>query len=244
MAVVETRALSKVFGTGETRVEALRGVDLTISEGEFIAVMGASGSGKSTLLNLVGGLDAPTSGEIRVGGIDLGRMGDDERTLLRRRRIGFVFQFFNLLPMLSAEENVSLPLVLDGVSEAEAARRALAAMEAVGTLHRRGHRPGELSGGEQQRVAIARALAVEPVLVLADEPTGNLDSVLAQQVVGILRRLADERRQTILMVTHDARSAAWADRLVQLRDGRVVEDAPIAARGSVHEVLARLERVP
>ena len=193
--------------------------------------MGPSGSGKSTLLHLAGGLDTPSAGEVRIGGESLGALSDDGRTLLRRRRIGFVFQFFNLLPMLSAEENVALPLVLDGVPGDRALGRARAAMETVGIAQRAGHRPSELSGGEQQRVAIARALAIEPVLLLADEPTGNLDRARGEQVVALLRRLVDERRQTILMVTHDARSASMADRLVQLRDGRIVDDRPLEERG-------------
>jgi len=220
-SAVEVRGLTKVFGSGETRVEALRGVDLDVREGEFLAVMGPSGSGKSTLLHLVGGLDRPTSGTVRVAGDDLFTMEDDALTLLRRRRIGFVFQFFNLLPILSAAENVSLPLIIDGVRESEAARRAVEAMGLVGVAHRRSHRPGELSGGEQQRVAIARALVTEPVFLLADEPTGNLDSIMGDQVTALLRRLCDERRQTIMMVTHDPRAAAVADRLVLLKDGLV-----------------------
>jgi putative ABC transport system ATP-binding protein len=220
-SAVEVRGLIKVFGSGDTRVEALRGVDLDVREGEFLAVMGPSGSGKSTLLHLVGGLDRPTSGTARVAGDDLSTMEDDTLTLLRRRRIGFVFQFFNLLPILSAAENVSLPLIIDGVREPEAVRRAAEAMELVGVAHRGSHRPGELSGGEQQRVAIARALVTEPVFLLADEPTGNLDSTMGDQVIALLRRLCDERRQTIMMVTHDSRAATVADRLVLLKDGLV-----------------------
>jgi len=221
MAAVEVRGLRKVFGQDQTRVEALRGVDLSVAPGEFVAVMGRSGSGKSTLLHLVGGLDRPSEGTVLVGGQDLAALDDDRLTLLRRRRIGFVFQFFNLLPILSAAENVALPLVIDGIPEAEAAERARAALAAVGLEARAEHRPGALSGGEQQRVAIARALVTEPLLVLADEPTGNLDSATGDQVMALLRRLADQRGQTVLMVTHDARQAAVADRLVRLEDGQV-----------------------
>ncbi|MCJ7797436.1 MAG: ABC transporter ATP-binding protein [Thermoleophilia bacterium] len=220
-SAVEVRGLTKVFGSGDTRVEALRGVDLDVREGEFLAVMGPSGSGKSTLLHLVGGLDRPTSGTVRVAGDDLSTMEDDALTLLRRRRIGFVFQFFNLLPILSAVENVSLPLIIDGMREPEATRRAMEVMELVEVAHRGSHRPGELSGGEQQRVAIARALVTEPVFLLADEPTGNLDSTRGDQVIALLRRLCDERRQTIMMVTHDARAGAVVDRSVLLNDGLV-----------------------
>jgi putative ABC transport system ATP-binding protein len=232
-SAVEVRGLTKVFGSGDTRVEALRGVDLDVGVGEFLAVMGPSGSGKSTLLHLVGGLDRPTSGTVRVAGDDLSAMEDDALTLLRRRRIGFVFQFFNLLPILSAVENVSLPLIIDGVREPEAARRAAEAMELVGVAHRGSHRPGALSGGEQQRVAIARALVTDPVFLLADEPTGNLDSTKGDEVIALLRRLCDERGQTILMVTHDARAGAVADRLVLLKDGLVADQhGPSATDGA------------
>jgi putative ABC transport system ATP-binding protein len=216
--------LSRTFGTGEARVEALRGVDLCVERGRFVAVMGPSGSGKSTLLHLVGGLDTPTAGTVHVGGENLGALDDDRLTLLRRRRLGFIFQAFNLLDVLSAEENVALPLLIDGVAEAEALGRAGAALALVGLAQRRHHLPGRLSGGEQQRVAIARALVHEPLLLLADEPTGNLDSAAGDQVMALLRRLVDERGQAVLMVTHAARHAALADRIIQLRDGRVVDD--------------------
>jgi putative ABC transport system ATP-binding protein len=218
---VEVLGLSKEFGTGEARVEALRGLDLRVARGEFVAVMGPSGSGKSTLLHLIGGLETPTGGRVLVGGEDLGGMSDDRLTLLRRRRIGFVFQAFNLLDVLSAEENVALPLVIDGVAESEAHRRAGDALELVGLPSRRHHRPGQLSGGEQQRAAIARALVGQPLLLLADEPTGNLDSASGDQVMSVLRRLVEERGQTILMVTHNPQHAGCADRILRLRDGRM-----------------------
>ncbi|GAB4257229.1 MAG: ABC transporter ATP-binding protein [Thermoleophilia bacterium] len=237
---VEARALTKTFGSGDARVEALRGVDLALPKGTFLAVMGPSGSGKSTLLHLVGGLAKPTSGSVRLEGRDLGALDDDALTLLRRRRIGFVFQFFNLLPILTAVENVALPLVIDGVREAEATEKALQAMDAVGMAHRRDHRPGELSGGEQQRVAIARALVTDPVLILADEPTGNLDSSTGDQVMTLLRGLVDERGQTILMVTHDPRDAATADTLLTLRDGRVAHQQHLSRGRSLGEVLREL----
>lgn len=238
---VETLGLRKAFGSGETQVEALRGVDLCVEQGEFVAVMGASGSGKSTLLHLIGGLDRPSGGVVRLGGQDLAALDDDALTLVRRRSIGFVFQFFNLLPILTAEENVALPLVIDGVNEKEAYRRSLAAMEAVGIAHRATHRPSELSGGEQQRVAIARALVSEPVLILADEPTGNLDSVSGDQVIALLRSLSDDQGQTILLVTHDAGDAAVADRVVFLKDGLVDDEQRLPERRSVGEVLRELE---
>jgi len=241
VAAVETRGLTRVYGEGETQVTALGGVDLRVESGDFVAVMGPSGSGKSTLLHLAGGLDTPTSGSVAVGGQDLGSLDDDALTLIRRRRIGFIFQFFNLLPVLTAEENVALPLLVDGVGEAEAGRRAVAALETVGVAHRGGHRPRALSGGEQQRVAIARALVTDPVLILADEPTGNLDSASGDQVLALLRTLVDQGGHTILMVTHDPRGAAVADRLVLLRDGLVAEEHGFGSAGSVREVLRRLE---
>jgi putative ABC transport system ATP-binding protein len=224
MPVIEAQGLKKTYHTGEVDVEVLRGVDLEVARGEFVAIMGPSGSGKSTLLHLLGGIDVPTSGRVVLDGEDLSSLGDDGRTLLRRRRLGFIFQTFNLLPTLTAQENVALPLELDGVPSAEACERAAAVLEQVGMSHRRHHVPGKLSGGEQQRAAVARALAIEPLVLLADEPTGNLDSVNGRQVTTLLRGLVDEFQQTIVMVTHDSAVAAYADRLVQLRDGLVVTD--------------------
>jgi putative ABC transport system ATP-binding protein len=241
---VEVRGLTKLFGSGETRVEALRGIDLEVAHGEFVAVMGPSGSGKSTLLHLIAGLDAPSAGTIRLGGELLDERDDDRLTLMRRKRIGFIFQAFNLLDVLSAEENVALPLLIAGTGEAEAQRRAAAALERVGMVPRRRHLPGQLSGGEQQRVAVARALVTAPLLILADEPTGNLDSANGDQVMGLLRHLADEQKQTIFMVTHDARHAAMADRLVRLRDGRVVEEQHLSPRRSPTAILEDLAAQP
>ena len=226
MPLIEALGLKKTYHTGEVDVEVLRGVDLEVDRGEFAAIMGPSGSGKSTLLHLLGGIDVPTSGRVLVDGEDLSTLGDDGRTLLRRRRLGFIFQTFNLLPTLTAEENVALPLELDGVPSLEARERARTVLEQVGMSHRRQHVPGKLSGGEQQRVAVARALAIEPLVLLADEPTGNLDSANGRQVTALLRGLVDQLQQTIVMVTHDAAVAASADRLVQLRDGLVVNDGP------------------
>ncbi|MBX9652345.1 ABC transporter ATP-binding protein [bacterium] len=221
---IRVRGVTKSFGSGEARVEALRGVDLEIPSGQFVAVMGQSGSGKSTLLHLLGGLDYPTSGTISIEGHDLSSLDDDALTLLRRRRIGFIFQAFNLLEVLSAEENVALPLVIDGESNAVAVARARECLELVGISHRRSHRPTEMSGGEQQRVAIARALVTQPLVIFADEPTGNLDSQNGDQIMALLRRLVDEKKQTVFMVTHDPRHAALADRLIVLRDGRVANE--------------------
>jgi putative ABC transport system ATP-binding protein len=221
---VSVRGVTRSFDSGEARVEALRGVDLDVRRGEFVAVMGPSGSGKSTLLHLIGALDQPTTGSIQIDGVELASLSDDALTLTRRRRIGFVFQAFNLIDVLTAEENAALPLLVDGVGEGEAISRARKALDQVGIGHRRTHWPAKLSGGEQQRVAIARALVTEPILLLADEPTGNLDSASGEQVLSLLRGLVDERKQTILMVTHDPNAANRADRLVRLRDGHIVED--------------------
>ncbi|MCC7138895.1 MAG: ABC transporter ATP-binding protein [Planctomycetes bacterium] len=219
-----------VFGSGETRVEALRGVDLDVARGELVAVMGASGSGKSTLLHLLAGLARPTQGQVVVDGTDLAALDDDALTAVRRRRIGIVFQAFHLVPVLTALENVALPLALDGVPQAEAEARAAAALDRVGLRARAPHLPSELSGGEQQRVAVARALVARPPLVLADEPTGNLDSRNRAQVLSLLRGLAGEEGRTLVLVTHDADEASVADRVVRLADGRVVEERRGAGR--------------
>lgn len=224
MDVIEVESLSKQFGEGEALVNVLRGIDLKIGSGELVAIMGPSGSGKSTLLSMLGGIDVPTTGRVLVEGVDLESLTDDQRTLMRRKRIGFVFQAFNLLPTLTALENVSLPLELDGVPTAEAVLRAERALEEVEMLKRSDHIPGKLSGGEQQRVAIARALAIQPVLLLADEPTGNLDSRQTEIVSNLLLRLVESHGHTIVMVTHDANVAKIAHRIVYLRDGRVESD--------------------
>jgi putative ABC transport system ATP-binding protein len=239
---VTVEKLEKSFGEGATRVAALAGVDLAIPRGEFLAIMGPSGSGKSTLLHLIGGLDAPTRGRVALEDADLAELDDDRLTVLRRRRIGFVFQSFNLVRVLTAKENTALPLVIDGMTERRANDRALAAMERVQVGHRADHRPGELSGGEQQRVAIARALVTEPAVVLADEPTGNLDRRTGDHVLTLLRELCDDRGQTVVIVTHDPRDAARADRIVRLEDGRIVEEQRLSPNGGPDDVLNRLER--
>jgi putative ABC transport system ATP-binding protein len=228
MYVLETRGLRKDYGVGEqVRVHALRGVDLQVCRGELLAIMGPSGSGKSTLLHILGGVETPSSGSVLLEGVDLASMNDDQRTIIRRERLGFIFQSFNLLPAFTSEENVALPLELAGVASSEARRRAAEALKRVGMSHRLHHVPSTMSGGEQQRVAIARALAMQPALLLADEPTGNLDSANGQQVTALLRRLASEHNQTIVMVTHDSNVAAQADRLVRLRDGLVEKDSAV-----------------
>jgi putative ABC transport system ATP-binding protein len=242
--IVETTGLTKQYQMGEVVVEALRGVDFSVRQGEFVAVMGPSGSGKSTLLHLCGGLDTPTAGDIVLGGIHMAQLSDDELTLLRRRQVGFVFQFFNLLPTLTAAENVALPLVIDGRPVDEYAARIDALLALVGLGDRKDHRPDQLSGGEQQRVAIARALVTAPALLLADEPTGNLDSASGLEVLHLLRRACDEQGQTIVMVTHDPRAASQADRVVFLKDGKVVRDVRLTrgatALPTVLEVMTAL----
>ena len=243
MPVIEGQGLKKTYHTGEVDVEVLRGVDVTVERGEFVAIMGPSGSGKSTLLHLLGGVDVPTSGRVLLDGEDLSSLSDDGRTLLRRRRLGFIFQTFNLLPTLTAEENVALPLELDGVPSPEARERARTVLEQVGMSHRCQHVPGKLSGGEQQRVAVARALAIEPLVLLADEPTGNLDSANGRQVTALLRGLVDELQQTIVMVTHDAHAAGHADRIVFLKDGAVAHDCGRLDGDEIYEVVKSLEDV-
>ncbi len=228
--IVSTQALTKVYGHGETAVRALNGVNLTIQPGEFVAVMGPSGCGKSTLLHLIGGLDRPTSGTVLLDGQDLTQLNDDQITALRRRKIGFIFQFFNLIPVLNALENAALPMILDGMRADKARQRAREWLERVELGHRLNHRPSELSGGEQQRVAITRALASEPALILADEPTGNLDSRTSEEITALLRQISTNWNRTILMVTHDPRIAAYADRIVFLKDGKVVDETVLEQR--------------
>jgi putative ABC transport system ATP-binding protein len=242
-AILEARNLHRRYETGELCVEALRGVVLDIQSGEFVAIMGPSGSGKSTLLHLLGALDVASEGEVLLLGDPLSEMSDDDRARLRRRRIGFVFQSFNLLPTLTAAENVSLPLLLDGQKPHAAAARAEQALALVDLSARAGHRPDQLSGGEQQRVAIARALASEPDLLLADEPTGNLDRAAGERLLKVLRRARDENGQTIVMVTHDPYAASFADRIIFLIDGSLSGEllGPDIALGAISEALARLE---
>jgi putative ABC transport system ATP-binding protein len=223
VSIVRTEHLTRVHGKKEAAVTALRDVSLELAAGEFVAVMGPSGCGKSTLLQLIGGLDRPTSGRVLIEGQDLSALNDDRLTELRRRKIGFVFQAFILVPVLRANENAALPLVLDGVPFGQANARAEEWLARVGLEKRVNHRPDELSGGEKQRVAIARALVADPTLILADEPTGALDSRSADDLVGLLRQIADRYGRTILMVTHDPRMAAYADRIVFLKDGTVVD---------------------
>jgi putative ABC transport system ATP-binding protein len=237
-AVVSARDVVRRYGVGDTAVDALRGVSVDIAAGRLTAVMGPSGSGKSTLMHILAGLDQPTSGQVTVAGEDVTGMSDDELTLLRRDHIGFIFQFFNLLPMLTAAENIALPLKLAGGKPDPAWLDELIAT--VGLTDRLGHRPSELSGGQQQRVAVARALVSRPSVMFADEPTGNLDSTTSGEILGLLRDSVDTLGQTTVMVTHDAHAAAIADRVLFLADGDIVRDL---GRSTAHEILETLEQV-
>jgi putative ABC transport system ATP-binding protein len=219
----ELRGVTKSYGDGSTKVDAVRDLDLTIGHGEFLAVAGPSGSGKTTLLQLLGGLDRPSAGEVRFEGRDLGSLREAELTRLRLDTIGFVFQQFNLIPTVTAAENVALALAPRRISATERKERVAELLSAVGLGSRGHHLPSQLSGGEQQRVAIARALANEPRVVLADEPTGNLDSTTGDEIVGLLRQLSDDRGQTVVLITHDTQVAAAAPRTVRMQDGRVVD---------------------
>ena len=231
MSILRTEQLEKTFATGgaDAVVAAVRGVNLEVAAGSFVAVTGASGCGKSTLLHMLGGITRPTAGRVLLEGIDLATLGDDDLAAVRRRRIGFVFQRYNLLPELSLLENVALPLVLDGVAAARCDAAARESLDAVGMAHRALHRPDSLSGGEQQRGAIARALVTAPAIVLADEPTGALDSTNSARVVELLQRLVADRQQTVILVTHDPAVAAAAGRVVRMRDGRIESDGVVGA---------------
>jgi putative ABC transport system ATP-binding protein len=245
MAILETRELSKAYRMGTTTVDALVEVSLAVQPGEFVAVMGPSGSGKSTLLYLLGGLDRPSAGEVILDGQRLSDLSDRQATLIRRRRVGFVFQFFNLLPMLSAEENLALPLLIDRRPLSQYQDRIDELLALVGLSERRTHRPDQLSGGEQQRVAIARAMVTQPAILLADEPTGNLDTRAGDEALQLLRRACDRQGQTIVMVTHDPRAASYADRILFLRDGRISGETSLSNSddaGAILHRLAELER--
>jgi putative ABC transport system ATP-binding protein len=243
MNLIQTETLTKTFGDGSSPVQALRGVNLTVADGEFVAIMGPSGSGKSTLLYLLGGLEKPSQGKVKMGDADLSALDDEALSRLRRTKIGFVFQFFNLIPVLTARENVAIPLILDGVKRADALQRADEALSQVGLKNRATHRPSELSGGEQQRVALARALVTKPALILGDEPTGNLDSQSSEEIVQLLRKATDEWGRTIVLVTHDPRIAAYADRIVFLKDGQIVDENKLKGQGNAEEIRARLGKV-
>ena len=237
-AAVDARELTRRYGEGETAVDALRGVDLEVRSGELVAVMGPSGSGKSTLMHILAGLDKPTSGTVKIAGTEITTLDDSKLTLLRREHIGFVFQFFNLLPMLDAQENVVLPLSIAGEKPDKAWLDEL--LGTMGLGNRRSHRPSELSGGQQQRVAIARALVSRPSILFADEPTGNLDSKTGGEILELMRESVDSYGQTTVMVTHEARAASIADRILFIADGLIVKELTDATSADVLTVMSEL----
>ena len=245
MPAVSTEQLTKIYGQPNAAVTALDHISMQVEVGEFVAVMGPSGCGKSTLLHLIGGLDRPTEGRVFLNGTDLSSLNDEAISAVRRRKIGFVFQFYNLLPVLTALENAALPMLLDGSDPALARQKAGEWLERFELGNRMGHRPDQLSGGQQQRVAIARALVADPTLILADEPTGNLDSLASDQIAALLARISSEWDRTVLIVTHDPRIAAQADRVLFLKDGRLVDEAVLESKdGRNAEIVAdRLRRM-
>jgi putative ABC transport system ATP-binding protein len=243
MSLIQIENLSKIYGTGETAVTALDHVSLKVEAGEFVAVMGPSGCGKSTLLHLLGGLDRPSEGSVRIDGAAIADLKDDDLTRLRRRKMGFVFQFFNLIPVLTAVENASLPVTLDGVKPAEAKKGAAEWLARFGLADRLSSRPDQLSGGQQQRVAIARALSAEPALILADEPTGNLDTRSGDEIASLLRDVTKKYGRTVVMVTHDPRIAAYADRIVFLKDGRVVDETNLDRKSAAEKIADKMKEI-
>lgn len=243
MPVLEASNVTKQYQMGEVSVRALDQVSFKVEKGNFVAVMGPSGSGKSTLLHLLGGLDEPTAGEITLAGRPISNLSDDEVTLVRRRRVGFIFQFYNLVPTLTAAENVGLPLLIDGRNVKKYQSKIDELLQLVGLDQRMDHKPDQMSGGQQQRVAIARAFINDPEIVLADEPTGNLDSQSGTAVLQLLRQFCDQRQQTIVMVTHDPRAASYADRVAFLKDGRTVQDLTVQGSGGHEEDIRAIMRV-
>ncbi len=243
MTVLRATAVTKQYNMGEVTVSALQEVTFAVEKGEFVAVMGPSGSGKSTLLHLLGGLDEPTTGEITLSGYAITHLSDDEVTVVRRRKVGFIFQFYNLVPTLTAAENVALPLLIDGQRIDKHKDKVDNLLKMVGLAERSDHKPDQMSGGQQQRVAIARAFVNDPEIVLADEPTGNLDSQSGTAILELLRRSAEALQQTIVMVTHDPRAASYADRVVFLKDGRIVQHLAIEAKSGESEDIRNIMRV-
>ena len=222
MKILEIRNLCKVYGTGETKVEALKNVAFDVEQGEFVAIVGPSGSGKSTLLHILGGVDSLTSGEVIISGTDISRLNEEKLAIFRRRQIGLIYQFYNLIPILNVEENMTLPILLDGRKPDQVLLANL--VEKLGLRDRLNHLPNQLSGGQQQRVSIGRALMNHPALLLADEPTGNLDSANSREIVSLLRKFNKENKQTVIIITHDERIALSADRVITIEDGRITRD--------------------
>ena len=223
MNILEIKNLCKVYGTGETKVDALKNVSFDVEQGEFVAIVGPSGSGKSTLLHILGGVDSPTSGEVIISGTDISKLDETKLAIFRRRQIGLVYQFYNLIPILNVEENMTLPILLDGKKPDQAVLSDL--VEKLGLSSRLMHLPNQLSGGQQQRVSIGRALMNHPALLLADEPTGNLDSENSKEIVSLLRKFNKENKQTVIIITHDERIALSADRVITIEDGRITRDS-------------------
>jgi putative ABC transport system ATP-binding protein len=240
--ILEARDLVKRYRLGEGQVDALQGVSLSVNKGDFVAIMGASGSGKSTMLHILGGLDLPTSGDVVIDGLNLAALDEEHRTLTRREKTGFVFQFFNLIPLLNVRENVALPFLIAGDALGQHKGRVDALLELVGLTAMADHKPDQLSAGEQQRVALARALATEPAILLADEPTGNLDYTTGSEILDLLWDSCERLGQTIILVTHDARAAAYADRVFVLRDGAILDEVELGRR-SEHHAAPLIERL-
>ena len=231
MKILEIKNLCKVYGEGETRVDALKNISFDVDQGEFVAVVGPSGSGKSTLLHILGGVDVPTSGVVRIAGTDIGKLDENKLAIFRRRQIGLIYQFYNLIPILNVEENLTLPILLDGKKPDQNLLEDL--VEKLGLSERRSHLPNQLSGGQQQRVSIGRALMNHPALLLADEPTGNLDTENSKEIIALLRKFNRENNQTVIIITHDERIALAADRVITIEDGRITRDtkgAEVSAR--------------
>ena len=231
MKILEIKNLCKVYGEGETRVDALKNISFDVDRGEFVAVVGPSGSGKSTLLHILGGVDVPTSGVVRIAGTDIGKLDENKLAIFRRRQIGLIYQFYNLIPILNVEENLTLPILLDGKKPDQKLLEDL--VEKLGLSERRSHLPNQLSGGQQQRVSIGRALMNHPALLLADEPTGNLDTENSKEIIALLRKFNRENNQTVIIITHDERIALAADRVITIEDGRITRDtkgAEVTAR--------------
>ena len=222
MKILEIKNLCKVYGEGETRVDALKNISFDVDQGEFVAVVGPSGSGKSTLLHILGGVDVPTSGVVRIAGCDIGKLDETKLAIFRRRQIGLIYQFYNLIPILNVEENLTLPILLDGKKPDQKLLEDL--VEKLGLSERRSHLPNQLSGGQQQRVSIGRALMNHPALLLADEPTGNLDTENSKEIIALLRKFNRENNQTVIIITHDERIALAADRVITIEDGRITRD--------------------